>query len=270
MYWVNKLVWWLGNAETLLLLALALGGLLAWRGRGVWRRLGGGLLAGAILFALAVAALPLDQWMLAPLERRFPAPDPLPERIAGAVVLGGGISVAMSGQTGRAELNGAGDRLVGMLELAVRHPDATVIYSSGSRYYRDPTLTEAALAAQVALAVGLGADRLLLETRSRNTRENAFESFLLAEPEPGERWLLVTSASHMPRAMASFRAVGWEVEAWPVDFQAFPDGTPPALDFANRLVRFNVALKEWMGLAGYRLLGWTDELFPAPRPAASD
>lgn len=269
LFWVNKLVWWLANAETLLLLALALGGLLAWRGRGAWRRRGARLLAAGILFALAVAVLPLDQWILAPLEHRFPQPHGLPARIDGAVVLGGGISVALSRQTGEPELNEAGDRLLAMIDLAVRYPEAKILYSSGSHVAGDPEHSEAWFAGRVAEAAGLPPGRILLETRSRNTHENAVESFLLADPQPGERWLLVTSAKHMPRAVGSFRAAGWEVEAYPVDFEVFPEGAGFAVDFANRLKRFNGGLKEWMGLVGYRLLGWTGSLFPAPRGARS-
>lgn len=267
-FWLNKLVWWSFNAETLLLLGLALGGLLAWRGRGAWRRRGGWLLAAAIGFAWAVAALPLDNWILLPLERRFPPPRPLPERVDGIVVLGGGISVGLSGASGRAELNEHGDRVVAMLELAVRHPEAAVVYSSGSPVPGQPELSEASLAGSLALAAGLQPGRVLLETGSRNTHENAIESFLLAEPQPGERWLLVTSAQHMPRAVGSFRAAGWRVEAWPVDFEANPSAGF-YLDLGNRLSRFNGGLKEWMGLVGYRLLGWTDRLFPAPEPTGS-
>ncbi len=268
-YWLNKLVWWLANAETLLLLALGLGGLLAWLGRGAWRRLGARLRAAGVVFALAVALLPLDQLILAPLERRFPPPRPLPERVDGAVVLGGGISVRMSGQTGRAELNQAGDRIIAMLELAARYPDARLVYASGSHEADRPATTEAALAAQLALATGVAPQRIALEDRSRNTHENAAAAFQLVRPQPGERWLLVTSARHMPRAIGSFRAVGWELEAYPVDFEVYPEGPRLAVDFADRLARFNAGLKEWMGLAGYRLLGWTDSLFPAPRRARS-
>ena len=63
------------------------------------------------------------------------------------------------------------------------------------------------------------ASRLTLEDRSRNTIENAVYSKALAQPKPGERWLLVTSALHMPRAMGAFRQAGFAVEAYPVDYQ---------------------------------------------------
>ena len=58
----------------------------------------------------------------------------------------------------------------------------------------------------------------MLEDQSRNTRENAIFTRRLVDPKPGERWLLVTSAWHMPRAIGVFRKAGFEIEAFPVDY----------------------------------------------------
>ena len=70
---------------------------------------------------------------------------------------------------------------------------------------------------------GLDARRILVETRSRNTYENAVYSKELAQPQPGQIWLLVTSANHMPRAVGCFRAVGFDVIPYPVDYDTGPD-----------------------------------------------
>ena len=63
------------------------------------------------------------------------------------------------------------------------------------------------------------AKRIELEGKSRNTAENATFSKALANPKPGERWLLVTSAHHMPRSVGCFRRAGFAVEAYPVDWR---------------------------------------------------
>ena len=63
--------------------------------------------------------------------------------------------------------------------------------------------------------LGIGSDRLILERKARNTAENAILAKELADPKPGQRWLLVTSAWHMPRAIGLFRKAGFDVEAWP-------------------------------------------------------
>jgi len=66
---------------------------------------------------------------------------------------------------------------------------------------------------------GIAKDRLMMERRSLNTRENAEFTKAMVSPKSGERWLLVTSAHHMPRSVGIFRRVGFEVEPYPVDWR---------------------------------------------------
>jgi uncharacterized SAM-binding protein YcdF (DUF218 family) len=74
----------------------------------------------------------------------------------------------------------------------------------------------------------------------------------------------------MPRAVGSFRAAGFPVTAYPVDYRT--RGPQDAARFfpfvANGLRRLDLATKEWIGLLAYRLAGYTDALFPAPDPGA--
>jgi len=104
------------------------------------------------------------------------------------------------------------------------------------------------------------------EEQSRNTIENAVLSRLIANPQPGERWILVTSAYHMPRAMAAFRAAGFPIEAYPVDWRTRGpvDALTPFKSVADGLGRTDTAVREWVGLVAYRLSGKTAELFPGP------
>ncbi|HET7210116.1 MAG TPA: ElyC/SanA/YdcF family protein, partial [Methyloceanibacter sp.] len=85
---------------------------------------------------------------------------------------------------------------------------------------------------------------------------------------PGKRWLLITSAYHMPRAIGAFRKAGFEVEAWPVDYRTRgrADLTRPFDKVSEGLRRVDVATREWFGLLAYWLRGRSDALFPAPRP----
>ena len=115
-------------------------------------------------------------------------------------------------------------------------------------------------------ALGVAHERITAEEQSRNTIENAVFSRLLADPKPGERWVLVTSASHMPRAIAAFRAAGFPVEAYPVNWytQGRRDAAKLFTSFAGGLAMTDYAVHEWFGLAAYWLTGRTSELFPAP------
>ena len=85
-------------------------------------------------------------------------------------------------------------------------------------------------------------------------------------PRPDERWLLVTSAWHMPRAVGVFRQAGFPVTAYPVDFRTGGRANVlrPFATLSEGLRRLDVAAKEWAGLVGYRLTGRTGELFPRP------
>ena len=108
-------------------------------------------------------------------------------------------------------------------------------------------------------------DRITIDEQSRNTIENAVFSHLLASPKPDERWILVTSAAHMPRAIAVFRAAGFPVEAYPVDYQT--DGRNDVIglhSLPEGLEMTDQAIHEWAGLVIYRLAGRTSKLFPAP------
>jgi uncharacterized SAM-binding protein YcdF (DUF218 family) len=115
-------------------------------------------------------------------------------------------------------------------------------------------------------SLGIAKQRLIVERNSRNTWENAVFTRELVQPKPGERWLLVTSAYHMPRSMGIFRKAGFRVEAYPVDWRM--GGREDLFAFTNvgadGLGRTEVAMREWIGLVAYRLMGRTGELLPGP------
>jgi uncharacterized SAM-binding protein YcdF (DUF218 family) len=115
-------------------------------------------------------------------------------------------------------------------------------------------------------SLGIEKSRLIIERNARNTIENAEFSKALAAPKPGERWLLVTSAVHMPRSVGLFRKIGFAVEPYPVDWRTrgladIWTFTPLATE---GLVRTDLAMREWIGLVAYRLTGKIDDLLPGP------
>jgi uncharacterized SAM-binding protein YcdF (DUF218 family) len=183
------------------------------------------------------------------------------------VVLGGSIQPELSEARGFAVFKGAVDRLVAAAALARRYPQARVIFSGGNaNLIADDAAREADYAAAVFESLGIPPQRLTMERRSRNTEENATFSKALALPKPGERWLLVTSAYHMPRAIGVFRQAGFAVEAYPVDWRTGPGAPLWALpgEASEALERLDRASREWMGLAAYRISGKTGALFPGP------
>src|SRR4051794_2915915 len=177
-------------------------------------------LAVTALILIAIAGLsPLGNALILPLEERFPPWDSSRGTPAGIISLGGAFDTVVSPARGEVALNEAAERLTAIAELARRFPDARIVFSGGSGRLIYGGATEAELAARLFESFGIAKERIALEDRSRDTDENARFTNELLQPKRGERWLLVTSAHHMPRAIGAFRAAGFPVEAFPVDYR---------------------------------------------------
>ena len=229
--------------------------------------------ASLALFGVSVAAYavimfsPAGLLMVNLLEDRFPRP-PLPERVAGIVVLGGSFDTRVAKSRGDAELGEAGDRITAAVARARLHPEAKVVFTGGVAAVFEDDVSEAEVARHAFAALGLPPERLVLEGQARNTVENAVYSRRLADPKPGETWLLVTSAFHIPRSVGCFRRAGFDVLPYPVDYRT-PGGAalwkPAFADVSRNADKVQLAVREFVGLVAYRLSGRTDALFPAPR-----
>lgn len=222
----------------------------------------------AAMLLLVAAFSPLSALLLRALEDRFPEPPADMRAPTGIVVLGGALDEDIGEARGQPTLTEAAARLTSGVALALRYPQARLVFSGGSANLRagPGTLDEARGVRALWLSLGVPADRMTFEDRSRNTYENATMTKAIVQPKPGDHWLLVTSAAHMPRSMGIFRHVGWDMTAYPVDYRTFGtarDVQPTTLAL-DSLRRFDTALHEWVGLAAYRLTGKTDALFPAP------
>jgi uncharacterized SAM-binding protein YcdF (DUF218 family) len=231
-----------------------------------FRRWGGGLCAAAVVLLALGAYAPVGALLLRPLEDRFPQPeqDLLPP--VGIIVLGGETDPELSAARHLPILAPQGGRLTAGAALARRFPQARLIFTGGTASLRDVADTEASAVRQLWLALGVPPQQMLFETQSRNTWENALFTRALTRPKPGETFLLVTSAYHMPRSVGIFRKAGFRVIAYPADYMTFGDSrdyTPIHLEY-NNLEMLTAALHEWMGLIAYHLTGKTSAWFPAP------
>jgi uncharacterized SAM-binding protein YcdF (DUF218 family) len=261
LFIASKLFWTAVRPNTLALLLSVIGLALVWRGR----RIGRWPLLLGLGWYVAVFALPISTALTLPLESRFTRPATQPAIVTGILVLGGAVEQDLTAAHGIPALNGAAERMTEAVALALRHPEARLVFTGGSAAVVPGGPTEADTARKLFADLGLPPSRLTFEDESRNTWENAVLTHRLLQPRPGETWLLVTSASHMPRAMGCFRTAGWQVVAWPVNYTT---GADPELwwnwPFPTRLNQAESGLREWIGLLAYRLMGRTPALFPAP------
>lgn len=259
---LSKLLWGVFAPGNALVLAVALGALLLRTRR--WQRAGRRLVTLAAVLLLLVMYTGVGALVALPLENRFPRVEP-EGRIDGIVMLGGAVNPPITADRGDPSVNEAAERILGFADLVRRHPEAKAVFTGGSgrllgQEYKEDVTARAAL-----LQAGIPEDRVIYEADSRNTWENAVFSKEMVKPAPGERWVLVTSAMHMPRSVGIFRQIGWEVIPYPVDYRTGHDAKPYLrFEFGQNLVILDDAVREWIGLTAYRLMGRTGSLFPGP------
>lgn len=260
-FWLSKIFWTILQPGSLLLLLVLLAWFLLMRGATRKARWVQSL---AVVALLLVALIPFGNWLLAPLETRFPTNPPLPAKIDGIIVLGGAEDAVRSAAWNQVEVNESAERFLASLALARRYPAARLVFTSGSGNLTNRKARGADVARRLYRDLGLDPARLAFERNSRNTAENAALSKALVKPAPGEVWILVTSASHMPRAVGVFCKAGWPVLPWPVDHRTAP-GFQTWIDYglAANLDTLSLGLKEWLGLAAYYATGRTGALFPS-------
>jgi len=259
LFVVSKLLWFLA-APSMILLLLAWAGLLLLRRH---RQLGVLCLFISIGSFTLIAFLPIGVWMLAPLENRFPALTTLPANVTGIIVLGGAVDPDISEARGIPTLNGDAERMTALVFLARQYPNAKLAFTGGNGALVHGSMAEADVARQLFTELGVSQNRVVYESQSRNTYENAVLLKALLKPQPGQLWLLVTSAWHMPRSVGLFRRAGWPVLPYPVAYETAPDlVTAIHGSFPERLEMVDRAAHEWIGLTAYWLLGRTSALFP--------
>jgi uncharacterized SAM-binding protein YcdF (DUF218 family) len=239
---------------SLLLLGIAS----ALRRRAAWTR---ALCFSALLLLLLFSSGGVSQLLLRSLEDRYPPPpiESIPHAEA-IVVLGGGTSNAPAAPGQAPELGDASNRLLYAARLFRAGKAPLILFSGGAVPF---LLTwrqgsEAEAAAQLLQEWAVPGQAILLEDKSRNTRENALLSRPILQSRGVTRILLVTSAFHMPRASAVFRKLGFQVIPAPADYRT-PEDESPLLLFlpsVDSLAGTDLALKEWLGMLVYRLRGW--------------
>lgn len=246
---------------------LLLGVVLLWTR---WSRTGRVLLTGLAVFQVVLAVVPLGQILIAPLENRFPTVEKIDGPVDGIIVLGGTVVQSLTLDRGQPALSDGAERLTEFVKLARTYSRARLIFTGGSGSVLRQDLKEADTARQFLQEIGLDTNRVTFEADARNTMENALFSHRLMQPKANERWLLVTSAAHMPRAMGVFRKAGWQPTAYPVDYKTFRHyDWAPGFNLTGGLGTLGDGLYEWLGLAIYRLLGRSDAFFPGPDPKAA-
>lgn len=260
---LSKVLWALLAPSNLLVLLMVAGVLVAVRRR----RLGVTLAVLGLVGIVLGGISPLPRVALNALEDRFPAFVDNGRPVDGVVVLGGAENPYLSAARGQPSFNDAAERIFAIGDLARRYPQAKIVFTGANNALFDtPAQTEGDTVRAVLPSLGLAPDRVLFEMQARNTAENARYVMEMIRPRPGERWLLVTSAAHMPRAMGCFRSIGFEIIAYPVDYRTGSKDSlwRPYRTIAEGLTDLDAAAREWIGLVAYAFTGRISTMFPKP------
>ncbi|RUO99406.1 YdcF family protein [Hyphomicrobium sp.] len=258
----SKVIFFCVQPSSIAFLSLLLGGLFMRRSPRWARRFLGVGFGIILLFGF----LPGGNILVLPLEERFATHVPsVPQgTVSGIILLGGFEDISITRARGGLALNEAAERLTEALRLARELPDARVIFTGGSgSLFGHGGVADAVR--DFFIDAGIAPNRILIESDARNTYENAVLTKRLLHPEPGTRWILVTSAYHMPRSVGVFREAGYDVIPFPVDFRTrgSQDAWRPFDSIAAGLQRTDLAVKEWMGLLAYWVTGRSSALFPS-------
>ncbi len=259
----SKVLWVIGQPVSLVLILTIIGFLLTFTR---FRRTARLSLVVAILLLSTAALTSVGYVMADVLENRFTRPATPPARVTGIILLGGGMDADVNTARRGYELNRSGDRPVEALRLALAYPEAKIVISGGGSVLASDMETEATSGARFFTTFGISPDRLIIEDQSRTTEENVSGIQALVSPRPGDTWLLVTSAFHMPRSVGLFRKAGFDVVPWPADYLAtgreefgLRFGQP-----AENISVTSITLREWAALLSYWITGRIPELFPSP------
>jgi uncharacterized SAM-binding protein YcdF (DUF218 family) len=232
-----------------------------------WRRSGTVLLGAAVVGLVIAGWSPLGRWAVASLEDRFPPFEDDGRPVAGLIVLGGSFDTAVGIARRTVALNEAAERMTEAAAFARQHPTVRIVFTGGDASLLAEGTSEAPIARRFFEQEGIDPARISYEGEARTTAENAERLHDMLKPTQEARWLLVTSGWHMPRSIGAFRAAGFDVVAFPVDYRTRPkDRLRPIRSIAEGLALLDLAVREYAGLAAYRLSGRSSALFPAPEP----
>ena len=262
-FYLAKIVWFAAQPSSLIAIAMIAGVVLM---RTRWQRLGRRLLIGGLAALIVLGLSPVSEALIVPLENRFPRADlSRGPPVTGIIVLGGAEDGRADPPRELAGLNEAAERITEAVALAHHYPTGArrVHRRLGGAGDRQP----AQIACHGAAAGGAGRAQGSAHAGkplARHLRERRLHKRLI-DPAPGERWLLVTSGWHMPRAIGCFRKAGFPVEPWTVDYRTSGRiDLWPNSNLTVGLRQIDFATREYVGLLMYYLSGRTSALFPGP------
>ena len=209
---------------------------------------------------LIVLSLPIvSRNLYMTLETAFPPIQSLPRQLDAIVVLGGGLMERDGLLESGSMTSGTLRRCVSAAEVSRHYGPIPIVCCGGPTLRSTPQLSEAGVMRDCLVTMQVPDTQLILESHSLNTHQNAKNTAALLQRRGLENVALITSASHMKRAVSCFNAQGVTVVPLPCSHRAASGVPPTGLDWipsASALSRSNRAIQEWLGIVWYKLRGW--------------
>ena len=265
----SKIFWLLAAPLNALLLITAFGLILRF-----WKR----KLANRILIITAwtfviLGGLPVGYNLMVFLERQYDVPAEMPKKVDGIIVLGGAFNSYLSEKTGKVAVNSNISRMTTFIELSRQYSNAKKVFSGGSGNILRPDRVESDDAKDFLSDMGFISDDFIYEPLSKNTYENAAFSKELLKPKEGETWIVITSAFHIPRTVAVFNQLEWDIIPYPTGVKTTGQYKlfDPTINVVGNYFMLTKALKEMIGVGVYYLTGKSSLFFPyAPINSSPD
>ena len=257
---LSKLVWGLLSPTSLMVWLLVFVTLLLWLN---YVRQAKKLLLLMSIVSFIVMGYPVGDYLIHPLETRFSVPEQMPEPLAGIIMLGGAEQLKLSASWQAPQVGDGAERILQTAELAQQYPTLPIIVTGGSNLVQMQHLdSEGQVAKKLLSQAGVEPARVIIETQARNTYEN-FQKIKPLLPKPAGRYILVTSAFHMPRAVGVAKQQHINVIPYPVDYRSDkPNNRYWDFDLSAHLAVLETACHEWLGLVVYYATGKTQSWFP--------
>lgn len=247
-FYISKIFWMVFQPLTLIALLIALG-ITFFK-----YRLGRIFTVFFVGLFLLLGFFPVGSNLVRYLENIYPVPQMLPEKVDGIIILGGAMESGLSFARGQVQFNDRAERVSEMLRLYRLYPHAKIVFSGGDASMEGTSGKESTVLRSYLNNIGFDTSRIVFEEESRNTYENYLFSFRKVHPQPGENWLLVTSAFHMPRSAAIFTSNDWAIIPYPAGFLTAPQyDLMPNADVLGNYYMLQVAAKEIIGIIAYTL-----------------
>ena len=207
--------------------------------------------------------LPTGPYLFYLLEKNYHNKINLPENVNGILILSGATDPFLTKEYDQISLNGSAERLTESIELIKKYPKAKVFFAGGTaESIQYPDLSHSYVAKKFYESLGINIQNIYFDNESRNTYENILFAKKKFDPNKNEKWVLVTSAFHLKRAISIGEKIGWELIPYATDYK-LPKKfrLKISFNFFSNLGSFQHSSHEWIGIISYYLMGRSSKIF---------